>query len=106
MIKACFYKKETGYSGFLVGGHALFSEHGRDIVCAAVSSAVQLSANGVTEVAGAKAKVAADEKSANVELLLLEENEGAKLFIAALALHLKDLSTRYPGTIKISEVEG
>ena len=44
--------------GFRVTGHAGYAESGSDIVCAGVTTAVQLVANGITECAGIIAEVA------------------------------------------------
>ena len=46
MIRAVFFEGENG-RGFEISGHAGGSA-GRDIVCAAVSSAVYMAANTVT----------------------------------------------------------
>ena len=44
-------KSKSGYVGFEVKGHTGWSINGDDILCAAISSAVQLVANGITECA-------------------------------------------------------
>lgn len=48
MIRAVFFEGENG-RGFEIRGHA-GGNAGRDIVCAAVSSAVYMAANTVTDV--------------------------------------------------------
>ena len=45
MIRAEFYESDGLMSGFTFSGHAGYAESGSDVVCAAVSSAVQLTAN-------------------------------------------------------------
>ncbi|MFQ8600843.1 MAG: ribosomal-processing cysteine protease Prp [Oscillospiraceae bacterium] len=57
MIRAVFQKSGDWFKGFEISGHAGYAGHGRDIVCASVSSAVMLTANAVTEVAGIDADV-------------------------------------------------
>ena len=50
MIQFRLAERNGNFVGFSVSGHAMFDEAGRDIVCAAVSSAVQLTVNGITEI--------------------------------------------------------
>ncbi len=52
MICARFFRKNGSLSSVAaISGHAGFADAGEDIVCASVSSAVQLVANGITECA-------------------------------------------------------
>ena len=57
MITAEFITKQSKPYGFLIKGHAGYDDNGKDIVCASVSSAVQLVANTITEVLKIKAEV-------------------------------------------------
>ena len=50
MISVTFRMREGSLTGFTVSGHAGAGSAGRDIVCAAVSSAVYMAANTVTDV--------------------------------------------------------
>ncbi len=56
MINADFQKKDSVIIGFSVKGHAEFADEGEDIVCASVSSAVQLVANAITDFFAIKQK--------------------------------------------------
>ena len=77
MIRAEFFSQAGRLTGFTVSGHAGYADAGEDIVCAAVSSAVQLTANGITEVLGMKARVTAkgDTVSLKMDSLLSEDAE-------------------------------
>jgi len=95
--------------GFEVSGHAGYADSGEDIVCAAVTSAVQFSANAITDVVLANAEVIVDE---NLVGLILSDDPadartqyGAQAILEALYLHLKDLSEQYRGTIRITVME-
>ena len=57
MIKAVFYKKNGGLSGFSLSGHAGWGESGSDVVCASVSSAAELVCNTVTDFFNDEAEV-------------------------------------------------
>ena len=50
MIDATLWTANGHTTGFRISGHAGYEDSGKDIVCAAVSSAMQLTANGITEI--------------------------------------------------------
>ena len=47
MIKANFIKKDGIITNIKMSGHAKYDEYGKDIVCAAVSSALTLTVNTI-----------------------------------------------------------
>ena len=51
MIRVTFYKKEDSYYRFESSGHADFDTHGKDIVCAAVSTLAQTLVNALISIA-------------------------------------------------------
>ena len=104
MITAVFYKKDRELSGFRVSGHAGYADYGYDIVCASVSSAVQLTANLITENFGISAEASAENDT--VTLMVAETCEEASKIIDGLKTHLELLSEEFENTIitKISEV--
>ena len=56
MLEVTFYRDDRDrVSGFLARGHADYEEHGKDIVCAAVSAVLQAARLGLS--AHAKATV-------------------------------------------------
>lgn len=104
MICAKFYRKNNSLCGFSVSGHAGYADAGEDIVCASVTSAVQLTCNAVTEVLDIKAKVQVLEEE--ISLKLPEKcDSNAFLFVSSLELHLRVLSETYPGTITVEILE-
>ena len=103
MIRVLAYKRENAYIGFSVSGHAGFAEYGKDIVCASVTSAVQLTVNGICEILGQKADVTVKENE--IALRLFQVNSEAEAFLKALFLHLDLLSQDYIGTIQLTDVE-
>ena len=101
MIQAIFKRSRGVFTGVSVSGHAGYVEEGPDIVCAAVTSAVQLVSNGITEVLKAPIDVNAGEE--NIDLILRHDTPaGARMFIEALHLHLDILSRQYGGYIEIT----
>lgn len=105
MIEARFSRRNGKLCGFSVSGHAGYAAHGEDIVCASVTSAVQLTANGITETAGVPATVTAEEN--RISLILPEpcDHPSAYVLLEALKLHLELLSQDYPNTIVIADTE-
>ncbi len=103
MIKAVFYKKSGVFRGFHISGHAGFDVYGKDIVCAAVSSAAMLTVNLVTDHLNSDAEVTAKD---NTVSLMLNETGGAPSdVIAALSEHIGMISEDHKGTIRVSVTE-
>ncbi|MDD7194676.1 MAG: ribosomal-processing cysteine protease Prp [Oscillospiraceae bacterium] len=99
MIKVRFSVGDRQLNGFEISGHALFAESGKDIICAAVSSAAYMAANTVTEIIRADAKAQAEDGA--MVLTLNEPNTQAETVLRGLELHLTELSKQYPQHIKI-----
>ena len=99
MIKVRFSVGDRQLNGFEISGHALSAESGKDIICAAVSSAAYMAANTVTEIIRADAKAQAEDGA--MVLTLNEPNTQAETVLRGLELHLTELSKQYPQHIKI-----
>lgn len=104
MIRARFFCKNGRFCSVKVSGHAGFAESGEDIVCASVSSAVQLTANGITECAKQQAEVLAVGDEISVTLPA-HPSDMAVCFLDALHLHLKCLEQDFEGCIKVTVSE-
>lgn len=96
-----FRKKGSDFYSVELDGHACYGDHGSDIVCAAVSSAAQLTANGITEILGVPASVEAAQDELSIKL---PDNPpgNAIAFMNSLHLHLKALEEDYPENIHVS----
>ena len=103
MVNARFCRGESGFVSVRVSGHALFAQEGKDIVCAGVTSAVMLTANGITEILKENAKVELLENEIGVTLPT-QPTGGALAFLQALHLHLTLLQQQYPRHITVTEV--
>ncbi len=86
-----------------VTGHAGFGPNGADIVCASVTSAVQLTANAVTEILRAPASVEVGEN--RIRIALHGCSGPACDFLRALRLHLELLGDDYPDHITVTVTE-
>ncbi len=104
MITAVFYKKSGSLSGFKVSGHAGYADAGQDIVCASVSSSLQLAANLITENFGIKADVEVGQNV--ITLKVVDTCSEASKILDGFKTHLELVSKEFKNmiTIKISEV--
>lgn len=98
MIKAEFSIRGADAS-FTVSGHSGSAESGRDIVCAAVSSAAFMAANTITDILGVDATAEADDGYMNVSFV---NSEAAADIVRGLRLHLEQLSRQYPQFVKVT----
>ncbi len=98
MIKAEFSIRGADAS-FTVSGHSGSAESGRDIVCAAVSSAAFMAANTITEILGVDASAEADDGYMNVSFV---NSEAAADIVRGLRFHLEQLSRQYPQFVKVT----
>jgi len=104
MITAKFARLGERLCSFEISGHAEYAEYGSDIVCAAVTSAVELVVNAICEILSVKAEVLAEN---NVVSLKLPDNcsETAYCFMSALLLHLNVIAEDYQGTVNVIVLE-
>ena len=94
-------------TGFSVSGHSGYAEAGSDIVCAAISAAVELTITTVNDVCGGKAKLRVKEEDARVTLTLpasCDEEETVQAVLAGMMLTLCSLRDDYPDYIEVLEV--
>ena len=105
MICVSFFTEPSGeIVGFQVSGHSGYAEQGTDIVCAAVSSAVYMTANTITEVL----KIPAEVSVQDGEMLVRVECKDApvcRAFFAGLKLHLLGLEEQYSDFVSVSYTE-
>ena len=103
MVKVTFYAGQRGFVRANISGHAGYAPGGEDIVCAAVSSAVMLSANAITEILGEAADIQVFENEVDIRLPDVP-SASALIFMQALHLHLTLLQQQHSKHITITEV--
>jgi len=104
MITVRFDRRQGSLQSVEVTGHAGYARHGQDVVCASVTSAVQLVCNGITEVLGVSARVAVEESL--IRLVLPQDSPKAAVdFLQALSLHLVLLEQDYPDYLQTTVTE-
>ena len=91
----------SGFTGFSAEGHSSADcddDEGK-IVCSAVSSALYLTANTLTEVFSAECDI--DISDAYFTLMLKAPDKAASKLIKGLYLHIGQLQQQYPERIRI-----
>lgn len=102
MIIVEFFKdSESVTAGFCVKGHSGMSEAGTDIVCAAVSSAVYLTVNTITDVLKLNPEVEVRDGFLRLVFKTKAQALKAKTLTDGLELHLKSLEEDYPKNVKV-----
>lgn len=108
MINVSIYMTADGLiTGFRLSGHALYSEYGKDIVCAAVSALVINTINSIEKFTSDKFSLKEDEDEGFIEFhMALPVSSSSNLLLSSLALGLEQIAREYPDKyIKISRVK-
>ena len=104
MTKIEFIRGRQGYCGFSAEGHAGDMPEGENIVCAAISAAVELTECQLSDVLLLETDVRVDPKTAAVSVYLKTADAQAQAPIRALRMYLEALAQTYPRFLKITEV--
>ena len=102
MIRAVFEKEGTGFTGFILSGHAGYAAAGADIVCAAVSAMANLVCNAA-EAFGAEAEIQQDGEDALLSYRLTNRCEEAEKLLAVFCEELRQLESQYPGNVRVTK---
>ena len=98
-MRATFFRRGDRITGFDLDGHC-GGVAGRDIVCAAVSSAAYMTANTLTEICGLDPELS--EADGKLHLRLAEgETARAADVMNGFYLHLQGLRDQYPTQIQV-----
>ena len=95
MTRLTIFTDKDGYIGFECEGHSGYSEEGSDIVCAAVSTAVQLVCAYLLKFHSDGVSFSVDEHTARIELRCLNWFCEADRQISVLADFANDLQDQY-----------
>ncbi len=101
MTTVRFLGDSVGVIGFDVKGHSsndCRDEEGK-LVCSAVSSALYMVANTITEIIGDECDISLSD--ADFVLLAKAPSAETRLVLKGLELHLKELSLQYSSRIRI-----
>ncbi|MCR4794979.1 MULTISPECIES: ribosomal-processing cysteine protease Prp [Ruminococcus] len=98
MIRAEFYEKKGLLTGFRFSGHSGYADAGEDVACAAVSSAVQLTAN-ILEELGHSPDISVGDNV--IECICGNGGDVPSRVLNVLRKHFEAILEEFPNTIKI-----
>ena len=104
MTRVEFFDRDGEISGFSVMGHSGYAEAGADIICAAVSTAVQFAEITINDVLGAQAKTKVNEEKAQITLTLpasCEEEDAIQSVLTGMMLTLSEWRDQHPDHIEV-----
>ena len=101
MTKFVLYTEKEHFKGFEATGHSTNNENDNlgKLVCSAVSSAVIMAANTITDVLNLKADVSVGDGF--LKVIIDNPTEKSDLIIKGLQLHMNELKNEYVGKIEI-----
>ena len=108
MTRVEFFDQDGRITGFSVSGHSGYGEAGTDIVCAAVSTAVQFAECTISDVLGNRVKTKVNEEAARIILTLpaqCEDEDAVQAVLTGMMLTLCELRDQYPEFIEVMEVQ-
>lgn len=104
MIKFKISRNDDGKIEKLkVTGHSGYADKGADIVCAAVSTACQMTVNGITELGLAKVHTKARDGFLECEISPKRE-DGADLLLESLMITVYEIAKQYNKYLFVTEV--
>ncbi len=102
MINVVVKSNKDKIESIFVSGHANYSEFGSDIVCAAVSTAMYMSANLLSKL-NLEFKFKEDSKKTTMEIIALSDNEVLSTVLENLVATLESIESDYKDYIKIKQ---
>ena len=107
MIRVTFHKKDHELVSFEMTGHADFSEHGTDIVCAGVSALAITTVNSIEKLAGYRPIVDVDEVEGGylyvevVRDVTKVQAQTTQILLNSLLLGLEGIQEEYPNYLTV-----
>ena len=107
MTKVEIFNHDGRINGFSVSGHSGYAQEGSDIVCAAVSSAVQFAECTISDVLGNHVNVKTNPDEPRVTLTLpavCDDEDTVQAVLTGFTLTMCALRDDYPDYIEVMEV--
>lgn len=103
MIKVFVTKQNQQIEKIVIKGHAMYDDFGKDIVCAAVSSCVITTVNGILTLDSNW--IEASQNSGNVLIQTKEQSDICQKLLINMISLLEELHDQYPKNLKIISEE-
>ncbi|MDD2490388.1 MAG: ribosomal-processing cysteine protease Prp [Bacilli bacterium] len=101
MININIKKENNNYQKIIIKGHANYEEKGKDIVCAAVSSSVITTINGLLSID--ENSINYKQTEDNINIIVNNNNLIIQKLLDNMINMLKELEKDYPNYINTSE---
>lgn len=99
MIKVKTEKNNAKYIKVTILGHAMYDDYGKDIVCAAASSIVTTTINGILALDKGSLSYLVSNKGLSIEIKNLDTT--TQILIGNMISLLKELENNYPTNIEV-----
>ncbi|NLB36314.1 MAG: ribosomal-processing cysteine protease Prp [Clostridiales bacterium] len=101
MINIKFFVHNGQINGYELSGHSGYAPYGRDIVCAAVSSAAEMTANTITQIIGINAEISQSDDGFLKVLIPEGREQEAQVVLKGLRLHLRCIAKDFSANVRI-----
>lgn len=99
MINVKIEKENAKYKKIAILGHAMYDDYGKDIVCAAVSSIVTTTVNGILALNKNSLSYMISKKGLSIDVKNTDET--TQILIGNMVSLLKELEVNYPENIEV-----
>lgn len=106
MVKVNFFITDSGILlGFDIKGHAKMEEPGKDVLCAAVSSAAYMTANTISEIIKADVDVSVFDSGEMYLRINKKDVSSCRDILLGFKLHMIAFEEQYPKNIIVNYTE-
>lgn len=99
MIKVTIEKESAKFKRISILGHAMYDDYGKDIVCAAVSSIVTTTVNGIIALDKQSLSYLVSKKG--MTITIKSDDTVTQILIGNMVSLLKELEKQYPANIEV-----
>ena len=99
MIKVKIEKQNAKYKKITILGHAMYDDYGKDIVCAAASSIVTTTVNGILSLDKGSLSYLVSKKGMSIDIK--STDSATQLLINNMVSLLKELEKNYSENIEV-----
>ena len=99
MIQVKVEKEHAKYKKITILGHALYDDYGKDIVCAAASSIVTTTVNGILALDKGSLSYMISKRGMTVNVK--NEDSTTQVLVGNMVSLLKELEKNYPANIEV-----
>ena len=99
MIRVKVTKESAKFVNVLILGHAMYDDYGKDIVCAAASSIVTTTVNGILALDKGSLSYMVSKKGLSIDIKNMDST--TQILIGNMISLLEELESNYPTNIEV-----